>query len=387
MDLYDENQLRAEIPLVVARANATLHRDDPRRTTVEELEAESTASLRPRMRRVISDSYEQLDLEHARLRSSRSILLTAASSFGDRAHRHHAGRRQLASWAPPLCFPNEVIDARTNVTTVNGLNCPTGAALTAPQASTFWLWRCSGRCGGAPRRHAVHPHPKGTSTPYDVPVAFGHPEGSTGALGTAVLHGATTAIFAMVSKTLMHRWSNRQVLALLPGLALAVVIHSAFNHVPLPLAMTFLIMLLLPVAIIIVPSAAKRPRALGRAGLDLDVELLELVRSEHFAYTRFGTYLQELRHRFNGLVVADMFCLLRLELELSVQAKAMLLAREAGLIIPVTPDLQISLEEIQYLQSSIGRTGLLALKPLQVTSDRDRWHRYLLTEAGQAKGR
>jgi len=205
-------------------------------------------------------------------------------------------------------------------------------------------------------------------------------------LGTAVLHGATTAIFAMVSKTLMDRWTNGHALALLPGLGLAIVIHSAFNHVLLPpLAMTFLILLILPISIVIVfqRSEASTREWVG-AGLDLDVELLELVRSEHFAYTRFGTYLQELRQRFNGLVVADMFCLLRLELELSVQAKAMLLAREAGLIIPVTADLQISLDEIRYLQASIGRTGLLALKPLQVTSDRDRWHRYLLAEAGKA---
>ena len=205
-------------------------------------------------------------------------------------------------------------------------------------------------------------------------------------LGTAVLHGATTAIFAMVSKTLMDRWTDRHALALLPGLGLAVAIHSAFNHVPLPpLAMTFLIMLVLPLLIVVVfqRSEASTREWVG-AGLDLDVELLELVRSEHFAYTRFGTYLHELRERFHGLVVTDMFCLLRLELELSIQAKAMLLAREAGLVIPVTPDLQISLDEIAYLQSSIGRTGLLALKPLQVTSDRDRWHRYLLAEAGKA---
>jgi len=208
-------------------------------------------------------------------------------------------------------------------------------------------------------------------------------------LGTAVLHGATTAIFAMVSKTLMDRWSNRQALALLPGLAIAIAIHSAFNHVLLPpLAMTLLILLLLPIVMVIIfqRSEASTREWVG-AGLDLDVELLELVRSEHFAYTRFGTYLQELRERFHGLVVADMFCLLRLELELSVQAKAMLLAREAGLIIPVTPELGISLDEIHYLHSSIGRTGLLALKPLQVTSDRDRWHRYLLAEASKSKGR
>jgi hypothetical protein len=208
-------------------------------------------------------------------------------------------------------------------------------------------------------------------------------------LGTAVLHGATTAMFAMISKTLVDRWTDRHAFALLPGLGVAIAIHSAFNHVPLPpLAMTFMILLVLPIAMVLVfqRSEAATREWVG-AGLDLDVELLDLVRSEHFGYTRFGTYLQELRQRFNGLVVADMFCLLRLELELSIQAKAMLLAREAGLVIPVTPDLQISLDEIRYLQTSIGRTGLLALKPLQVTSDRDRWHRYLLTEAGKSTGR
>jgi len=205
-------------------------------------------------------------------------------------------------------------------------------------------------------------------------------------LGTAVLHGTTTAMFAMLSKTLMDRWTDRHALALVPGLALAVAIHSGFNHLPLPpVALTLVIMLVLPAAIVVVfQRSESATREWVGSGLDLDVELLELVRSEIFAATRFGTYLQELRQRFNGLVVADMFCLLRLELELSVQAKAMLLAREAGLVVPPGPDLAISLDEIRYLQSSIGRTGLLALKPLRVTSDRDRWHRYLLAEASKA---
>jgi hypothetical protein len=63
----------------------------------------------------------------------------------------------------------------------------------------------------------------------------------------------------------------------------------------------------------------------------------------------------------------------------------MLIAREAGLNLPATDDLHASLEEAAYLQATIGRTGLLALKPLQVTSDRDRWHRYLLA-AGKKRG-
>ena len=96
--------------------------------------------------------------------------------------------------------------------------------------------------------------------------------------------------------------------------------------------------------------------------------------------TRFGRYLQRLRTRIPGAVVADMFCLLRLELELSVQAKAMLLARQAGVEVPVDEDLAASLDERRYLHQSIGTVGLLALRPLQVTSHRDTWHRHLLQQ-------
>ena len=74
-----------------------------------------------------------------------------------------------------------------------------------------------------------------------------------------------------------------------------------------------------------------------------------------------------------------MFCLLRLELELSVQAKAMLMAREAGLEVPVDRAIcTTAFGRSSTCEASIGRTGLLALKPLQVTSGRDQWHRYLL---------
>ncbi len=204
-------------------------------------------------------------------------------------------------------------------------------------------------------------------------------------LGTAVLHGTTTAVFAMITKALLDRRALPLSRAWPAGLAVAFAIHSGFNHLLLPpLTMTALLLVVLPIVVVLVFQQSERAtREWVGAGLDLDVELLELVRSEYFASTRFGAYLQELRGRFGGLVVADMFCLLRLDLEISIQAKAMLLAREAGLEIPASEDLHASLREIAYLQSSIGRTGLLALKPLQATSDRDHWHRYLLGAAAK----
>jgi hypothetical protein len=50
-------------------------------------------------------------------------------------------------------------------------------------------------------------------------------------------------------------------------------------------------------------------------------------------------------------------------------------------------ELRDQLDEVAYLRRSIGRTGLIALRPLQVTSDRDAWHRYLLEQAAAARRR
>jgi protease PrsW len=202
-------------------------------------------------------------------------------------------------------------------------------------------------------------------------------------MGTAMMHGATAAIFAMIARGRIDRRQTWRVLAFLPGFGAAVVIHSASNHLFVqPVAQTLIILIVLPAIMLWVFDRSERAtREWMGAGMDLDIEVLQLVASEHFTLTRFGQYLQELRSRFPGVVVADMYCLLRLELELSVHARALIMAREAGLELAGDEDLDASLDEREYLQRSIGKVGLLALRPLQVTSGRDRWHRQLLAQS------
>jgi hypothetical protein len=190
-DLMDRDELRAEIPMVVARANATLHRDDPRRTTVEELEAETVEGLRPRMRRVVGDSYEQLDLEHAQLRSFRNILLLAAIFITVLT----AGTIYFVSQNPslvPLCFDREVASGvEPLVTTVTGKNCPTGSGATVgPAGADILVVAALGALGGALAATLSIRNLKGTSTPYDVPVALAF---------LKVPLGALTAILALVA--------------------------------------------------------------------------------------------------------------------------------------------------------------------------------------------
>ena len=202
-------------------------------------------------------------------------------------------------------------------------------------------------------------------------------------LGTAMLHGGATAIFAILARALADRYPRRPHVAFLPGLAAAILIHSGFNHLPLPpMVQAAVVMFVLPLLLLFVFDRSERAtREWMGAGMDLDIEVLQLVASEHFTLTRFGQYLQELRSRFPGVVVADMYCLLRLELELSVHARALIMAREAGLELAGDEDLDASFDEREYLQRSIGKVGLIALRPLQVTSDRDRWHRQLLAQS------
>ena len=201
--------------------------------------------------------------------------------------------------------------------------------------------------------------------------------------GAAILHGATTAIAAIVAQSLASRRAGSGLSVFVPGALAAIAVHAVYNQFILAPVVSMLVLLavLPPLVLLVFERSERATREWMSAGLDLDVELLKLVLSEQFEGTRLGMYLQELRARFPGPVVADMFCLMRLELELGIRAKGMLMARDAGLDVPVDEELLAGLAEVRYLERAIGRTGLTALGPLQVSSDRDAWHKFLLREA------
>ena len=185
IDLYDDDELRAEIPLVVTRTNATLPAGDPRRITVGELTAEPMDALRARLRRLVDDAYERLDLEHAQLRSFRNIVLLAAFFIVVIVGATLA----FVSNSPdvlPLCFPREVLDD-AGATISQGMNCPTTSGPTArPSGGDILIVALLGALGGALSATVAIRNLKGTSTPYDVPVALAFLKVPLGAL-TAIL--------------------------------------------------------------------------------------------------------------------------------------------------------------------------------------------------------
>jgi RsiW-degrading membrane proteinase PrsW (M82 family) len=201
-------------------------------------------------------------------------------------------------------------------------------------------------------------------------------------LGTAIMHGGATAIVAMVGRTLHHRLDAFRLYLLLPGLVVAAVLHSLYNHFLLhPLLATALILLIVPyLSLAVFQRSERETTAWLGAGFDTDQELLRAVRAGQVSGTPVGRYLTTVRSRFAPEVLVDMMCLLRLRAELAIRAKGILMMREAGFDAAPEPTLKDKFEELRYLERSIGKTGLLALHPFLHTSARDLWQLNVLNE-------
>jgi RsiW-degrading membrane proteinase PrsW (M82 family) len=200
--------------------------------------------------------------------------------------------------------------------------------------------------------------------------------------GTAVMHGSTTAIFGIVAAGWRERSGGSGLKVYAAGLLLAMVVHSAFNHFFLTPVISALV-LVIGVPLVMLAIYERSEASLGSwldQGFDSDVEMLQSIGSGSFSQTPIGSYLATLREHFPPEVVADMFCLLRLQVELALQAKGLLLMRRGGFAPPPPPGVKPRLAEMEYLRRSIGRTGLLALNPLLRRRSRFRWETHLLQE-------
>jgi protease PrsW len=198
--------------------------------------------------------------------------------------------------------------------------------------------------------------------------------------GTAIMHGGATALFAVLGLARIEQAGHAGLRQYLPGFAIAVVLHSAFNHFFLsPILSTLGILLVLPPLLFL--AFARSEKAVGAwlgHGFDADTEMLELINSGRLSDSPVGQYLHTLKDKFHGPVVADLLCYLRLYTELSLRAKGILLMRESGFEVPVDEATREKFAEMDYLEKSIGRTGLIAIQPMLHMSHKDLWQLYML---------
>ena len=197
--------------------------------------------------------------------------------------------------------------------------------------------------------------------------------------GTAIMHGGATAIFAVMGLAMIEK-SKSVVAAFVPGFIVAAVFHSIFNHFFLsPFVSTIGVAIALPLllSLVFTRSEAALGQWLGK-GFDADAEMLELINSGGFSDSPIGRYLHELKEKFDGPVVADLLCYLRLYTELALRAKGVLMMRESGFEVAIDEATREKFAELRYLEKSIGKTGRLAIQPMLHMSHKELWQLYMI---------
>ncbi|HBL75669.1 MAG: hypothetical protein A2W90_17255 [Bacteroidetes bacterium GWF2_42_66] len=197
--------------------------------------------------------------------------------------------------------------------------------------------------------------------------------------GTALMHGGCTALVAVILIGAKNRNSSFPANTAL-ALVAAYIIHSAFNHFYIdPLLQTLGIIIVLPfIFILIFRKNEIQLQNWLEIEFSSEIELLNSINKGQFLSTRSGEYLASLKSRFSGETILDMFCYIRIYLELSIKAKRNLMLKENDFPLIQEPDIEEKLTELGELRKRIGKVGEITLSPLIRMNYRDLWKLNLL---------
>jgi len=200
--------------------------------------------------------------------------------------------------------------------------------------------------------------------------------------GTAVMHGGVTAIFSVIAQILTERQTRTSLFLFVPGLLVAAVLHSIFNQFPVsPILSTVATLVAIPMILMLVfQKSVSVMHDWLEVDFDANEELLSKIQSGHFIDSNSGRFLLDLRDRFDGMIVADMLCYIRLHIELAIRAKSMLMAREFGMDVKIDDEIKDKFIELHALEKSIGKAGFLAMRPYLHMGRKDLWQLFLLEE-------
>lgn len=207
--------------------------------------------------------------------------------------------------------------------------------------------------------------------------------------GTAIMHGGVSALMAAMSLALFAPRLRGDVdrfrlnpLLFLPGLALAAVIHSAFNqfqHTPV-LAMA-IVLLVVPLGLFVVlsmgESRAHRWLVDDRRS---HVALLADIRSGAFAQTAGGKAIDSLAARLGPERGADLLDYVHTHVELVARAEDTLLALEEHEKVALDAHLRERLHHLHHLERRLGHAPVMAVRQHLHLSRDDLWKLHELEE-------
>ena len=190
--------------------------------------------------------------------------------------------------------------------------------------------------------------------------------------GTAVMHGGATALFAVIT----HEFSEHQAhhngshtrlypWIFLPGLLVAIAIHSAFNHLAAqPMLAMVGAMVLIPLTILAVFA---KGGATAHDWLEHDHErhaqMLADIRAGRFEDTEDGRALAALSQRFPAPIAREAREWIALQLALVLRAEEILLAHERGERLEVGAAEHADFQRLDALGRRLGRAARYAIEP------------------------
>ncbi len=188
--------------------------------------------------------------------------------------------------------------------------------------------------------------------------------------GTAVMHGAATALFAVISHEFSERQSESaaaqyrfQPLLFIPGLLVAMVVHSLFNHLPAqPLVAMVLTLLLAPLTIFLTLARSERAtRQWLAADAAAHRQMLDDIRGGRFTDSKIGGALREHLRELRTVDAADALAFVELKMELVLRAEELILATHQGAAAAAGAAEQEKFARLDALEHRLGKAVVAAI--------------------------
>ena len=206
--------------------------------------------------------------------------------------------------------------------------------------------------------------------------------------GAAVMHGGSTALFAVITHEISEHQAHRQgrhsrlyPWVFLPGLFVALAIHSTFNHFPnQPLLAMAGAMVIIPLTLLVVFA---RGGATAHDWLEHDHEshaqMLADIRDGRFAETEDGRAIASFTQRLPQNIASEAYAWIVLQLTLVLRAEELLLAHERGTPMAVGEVERGQFRELHDLGRHIGRACRHAIEPHLRFSRSDLYELHMLS--------
>jgi len=192
--------------------------------------------------------------------------------------------------------------------------------------------------------------------------------------GTAIMHGGTTAIFSVLVMSALSREKKSRGYIIL-GYIIAVGLHYLYNVLSSSANIaTLSVLITVPGFLMAIFSFNEKSiRKWVDLEMDQEVEMLLMIRKGQFSETRAGQYIISLKKHFQPLIMVDILSYIYLYLELSTKAKANLILKENNLPPIIIPEIKDQLSELSILKKNIGKTGMIAIRPILRMNNKDLW--------------